>query len=64
MSRDSPTTCTCRLQLLAESAGKIKPIEDKHAQEAHDFQLSDGVVKGNFNGWACQILREEPDIED
>ena len=54
----------CRLQLLAESAGKIKPIEDKHAQEAHDFQLSDGVVKGNFNGWACQILREEPDIED
>ena len=54
----------CRLQLLAESAGKIKPIEDKHAQKAHDFQLGDAVVKGNFNSWACQILREEPDIID
>lgn len=54
----------CRLQLLAESVGTIKPIEDHHAQKAHDFQLGDAVVKGNFNSWACQILREQPDIKD
>ena len=53
-----------RLQLLAESVGTIKPIKDKQAQEAHDFQLSDGVVKGNFNSWGSQLLREQPDIED
>ena len=51
-----------RLQLLAERAGEIKPIKDKHAQEAHDFQLSEGVVRGNFNSWASQLLREYPDI--
>ena len=52
-----------RLQLLAESVGPIKPVKDKHAQEAHDFQLSDGVVKGNFNSWGSQLLREQPDVE-
>ena len=53
-----------RLQLLAESVGTIKPIEDKQAQEAHDFQLSDGVVKGNFNSWGSQLLREQPDTKE
>ena len=53
-----------RLQLLAESVGTIKPIKDKQAQEAHDFQLSDGVVKGNFNSWGSQLLREQPDTKD
>ena len=53
-----------RLQLLAESVGTIKPIKDKQAQEAHDFQLSDGVVKGIFNSWGAQLLREQPDSKD
>jgi L-fuculose-phosphate aldolase len=52
-----------RLQLLAESVGPIKPIKDKHAQEAHDFQLTEGVLKGSFNSWASQLLREQPDVE-
>ena len=53
-----------RLQLLAESVGKIKPIGDKEAQEAHDFLLGDSPVLGTFNGWAEQLLREQPDIAD
>ncbi|MEE2998626.1 MAG: class II aldolase/adducin family protein, partial [Pseudomonadota bacterium] len=52
-----------RLQLLAESVGSIKPVEDRHAKEAHDFQLTEGVVKGNFNSWALQLLRDQPDIK-
>jgi L-fuculose-phosphate aldolase len=53
-----------RIQLLAESIGKIKPIKDKSAQEAHDFLLSEGLVKATFNSWASQLLREQPDTED
>ena len=53
-----------RIQLLAESIGKIKLIKDESAQEAHDFLLSEGVVKATFNSWASQLLREQPDTED
>jgi L-fuculose-phosphate aldolase len=53
-----------RIQLLAESLGKIKLIKDKSAQEAHDFLLSESVVKATFNSWASELLREQPDTED
>ena len=53
-----------RLQLLAEAVGKIKPVKPEHAQEAHDFLLSDGVVLGQFYSWADRLLQEQPDIAD
>jgi L-fuculose-phosphate aldolase len=53
-----------RLQIMAQSIGKIKPVHDEHAQEAHDFLMSEMVICGTFNGWADQILREQPDIAD
>ena len=52
-----------RMQFLSESIGPIKLVKDKHAQEAHDFLLTEGVVKATFNSWATQLLREQPDVE-
>jgi len=53
-----------RLQLLAESIGKIKTIKEEYAQEAHDFLLSEGVVLGQFYSWADQLYKEQPDVRD
>ena len=53
-----------RLQLLAESIGKIQTISDEYAQEAHDFLLSEGVVLGQFYSWADQLYKEQPDVRD
>ena len=53
-----------RLQLLAESIGKIKTISDEYAHEAHDFLLSEGVVLGQFYSWADELYKEQPDVRD
>ena len=51
-----------RLQLLAEGVGRIKPVRDDHARDAHDFLMQESVVFGTFNAWAEELLRKEPDI--
>jgi L-fuculose-phosphate aldolase len=51
-----------RLQILAESIGKIQLIDVAHARDAHDFLLQDSVVYGTFNAWSEELLRNQPDI--
>ena len=41
-----------RMQLIAQSAGEIRPVNPDHAEEAHDFLLKPGVVNATFNAWA------------
>ena len=41
-----------RMQLLAQSAGTVKAIRPKLAQEAHDFLLKPAVVYTTFEAWA------------
>ncbi len=53
-----------RLQLLAMSAGTIKPIRPDLAQEAHDFLLQDQFVIEAFNYWASQLLADRPALLD
>jgi len=53
-----------RLQLLAMSAGSVKPIRPDLAQEAHDFLLQDQFVIETFNYWASQLLTDRPNLLD
>lgn len=50
-----------RLQLLAMSAGEIKPLPPRLAQEAHDWTLTPRRSTANFNYYARKALRSHPD---
>lgn len=41
-----------RMQIRAQSAGKIKAVSAELAREAHDFLLKQGVVNASFDAWA------------
>lgn len=50
-----------RLQLLAMSAGEIKPLPPRLAREAHDWTISPRRSKANFQYYARRALRHHPD---
>jgi len=49
------------LQLDAEAAGTIKPVEPKFGREAHDFMLKPSIVGATFAWWARRALKADPD---
>lgn len=50
-----------RLQLLAEAAGKIKPLPEAQAREAHDFLLQEDFIKGTTHAWLRDCHARFPD---
>jgi len=50
-----------KLQLLAMSAGEIKPLPPELAKEAHDWTSTDKRNKVNFAYYARQALKNHPD---
>lgn len=46
-----------RLQARAEAIGEIKPIDPRHAKDAHDFLLKPEIVGATFAYFARQALR-------
>jgi L-fuculose-phosphate aldolase len=53
---------TARLQLHAESAGAILPIQRDLALEARGFLLQKGIVESTFASFARRALRADPGI--
>lgn len=49
---------TARLQLLAEAAGDIQPLDPELAREAHDWILQEKRSKAGFSYYARRALRE------
>ncbi|WP_223839198.1 aldolase [Saccharopolyspora pogona] len=49
------------LQLLAMSAGDIKPLPSRLAREAHDWTLTPRRNQANFQYYARRALRNHPD---
>ncbi|MFJ9179462.1 aldolase [Streptomyces sp. NPDC102360] len=50
-----------RLQLLAMSAGDIRPLDPELAREAHDWTSTEQRSKANFAYYARRALRNHPD---
>lgn len=48
-----------RLQLLARSAGTIKPIPPERAQEAHDYRLKPRAIGATFAYYGRRVLRSD-----
>jgi L-fuculose-phosphate aldolase len=53
---------TARMQVLAQSIGKIKPIEPAIAREAHDYRLKPRAVAASFHYFARRVLKHEQDV--
>jgi L-fuculose-phosphate aldolase len=51
-----------RLQLLAMSAGTIRPLPEALAREAHDWTLTPKRSQANFAYYARKALRHHPDV--
>jgi L-fuculose-phosphate aldolase len=51
-----------RMQLLAQSVGKIKPIEPAFAREAHDYRLKPRAFAATFHYFARRALKHERDV--
>jgi L-fuculose-phosphate aldolase len=51
-----------RMQLLAQSIGKIKPIDPAFAREAHDYRLKPRAVAATFHYFARRVLKQERDV--
>lgn len=49
-----------RLQMIAGSYGNIRPIDSKLDRQAHDFLLTDQIVKTTFNYWGNSLLKDHP----
>ena len=49
-----------KLQLDAEAAGAVKPIQPELGREAHDFMLKPSVVGATFAWWGRRALRADP----
>ncbi len=47
-----------RMQVLAMSAGTIKPVEPEHARGAREFLQQPEIVNATFHHFARQVLRE------
>jgi L-fuculose-phosphate aldolase len=50
-----------KLQLLAMSAGTIRPINPALAREAHDYRLKERAVGATFHYYARRALQQYPD---
>ena len=51
-----------RMQVLAQSIGKIKPIDPAFAREAHDYRLKPRAVAATFHYFARRALNQERDV--
>ncbi len=51
-----------RLQLLAMSAGSIKPIDPALASEAHGYRLKPRAIGMTFYYYARRVLRQDPAV--
>jgi L-fuculose-phosphate aldolase len=51
-----------RMQVLAQSIGKIKPIDPAFAREAHDYRLKPRAVAATFHYFARRVLKQERDV--
>src|SRR6516162_697899 len=51
-----------RMQVLAQSIGKIKPIDPAIAREAHDYRLKPRAVAATFYYFARRVLNQEGDV--
>src|SRR5919201_1949702 len=51
-----------RMQVLAQSIGKIKPIDPAFAREAHDYRLKPRAVAATFHYFARRILKEGREV--
>ena len=52
---------TARLQLLASSAGTIRPVGEQEIKEAHDYRLRAKTVGATFAYLSRRILRTQPE---
>jgi L-fuculose-phosphate aldolase len=50
------------MQALAQSIGKIKPIDPACAREAHDYRLKPRAVAATFYYFARRALKQERDV--
>jgi L-fuculose-phosphate aldolase len=50
------------MQILAESIGKIQPIEPEIAREAHDYRLKPRAVAATFHYFARRELKRESEV--
>ncbi|MEK9673533.1 MAG: aldolase [Rhodospirillaceae bacterium] len=48
-----------QLQLMAQAAGKIQPIDPKRGQQAHDYRLKPQPLNASFHYYARKVLRNE-----
>jgi L-fuculose-phosphate aldolase len=53
-----------RMQVLAQSIGKIKTIDPGIAKEAHDYRLKSRAVGATFHYFARRVLKGERDVLD
>ena len=53
-----------RMQVLAQSIGKVKPIDPATAREAHDYRLKPRAVAATFHYFARRALKVERDVLD
>jgi L-fuculose-phosphate aldolase len=53
-----------RMQVLAQSIGKIKPIDPAFAREAHDYRLNPRAVAATFHYYARRALKEGREVLD
>jgi len=52
------------MQVLAQSIGKVKPIDPAIAREAHDYRLKPRAVAATFHYFARRALKLEHDVLD
>jgi L-fuculose-phosphate aldolase len=51
-----------QMQMIASSAGPIKPIDKKLAEQARDFMLMDAVVNATVDAWGRLLFNNKPDM--
>jgi hypothetical protein len=54
----------CQVQLLAEAAGPIEPLNEAEARETREQLGSDYVAWLGFQGLYQQLLRDSPDLRE
>lgn len=52
-----------QMQIIANSAGSIKPVDKKLAEQARDFLLMDAVVNATVDAWGRLLFKNNPDIQ-
>jgi L-fuculose-phosphate aldolase len=53
-----------RMQVLAQSIAKIKPLDPALAREAHDYRLKPRALVATFHYFARRTLKLERDVLD